>query len=188
MTGAGLATWLWGSPWVHPAPWFSFSPLLLGHVYSVLLGATLGMVVALLTRPLTRRLRWARTLEAELTPLVRTLPSPAIFPLAILSALSEELLFRSLLQPALGLFGQALVFGLMHQIRGPARWIWVAWAGLMGLCLGTLYAATGSIGGPIVAHAVVNAMNLRYLKNHEPPVATRTPLGGVLGPSTLTHR
>jgi uncharacterized protein len=178
---AGTAAYfLWGSLWLHPEPWFSAAEAT-RHLLSGAIGTALGLAVSGLTPIMTRNFRWARTLQGELLPQVRTLPPGLIVPLAVLAALGEELTFRSLLQPWAGLWASSLLFGLVHQIPGPARWIWATWAGTMGLCLGLLFEATGSVVGPILAHAIVNAMNFRYLRHSEPPVATRTPLGGILG-------
>jgi membrane protease YdiL (CAAX protease family) len=99
--------------------------------------------------------------------------------MAALSAFGEEMLFRGLLGPAIGVVPQALVFGAAHQISGPSRWVWVAWATLVGLALGGMFQLTGSLIGPIAAHALVNALNLAYLKAHDP--APRRSLGGLLG-------
>jgi hypothetical protein len=44
---------------------------------------------------------------------------------------------------------------------------------------GVVFAATGSLLGPIVAHAVINGFNLNYLQNH--PEVSRRGLGGLLG-------
>jgi membrane protease YdiL (CAAX protease family) len=78
------------------------------------------------------------------------------------------LLFRGLFQPWIGLWPQAILFGLLHQLPGPSRWIWVSWAFLVGLALGALFELTGSLLGPLAAHALVNGVNLSFLKNHDP--------------------
>ncbi len=177
---AGFGAYSWHeSPWQYQDPWLELSPLA-AHGYSALLGLTWGLVVVLGTRSLVHRSAWARTLHAELRPLAQGLPGGAILTLALLSALGEELLFRSLLQPATNLGVQAVVFGLVHQLPGRARWIWVAWATIMGLALGALFALTGSLAGPVLAHALINGMNLRFLQTHDvaPP---RRGLGGILG-------
>ena len=70
--------------------------------------------------------------------------------------------------PWLGVLPAAAIFGLAHQIRGPSRWVWVGWASAVGLGLGALFAATGSLLGPFLAHALVNAVNLSFLRDHEP--------------------
>jgi uncharacterized protein len=177
-----VAAALWGSAWAHPDPWLSVS----GEVrllFSLSLGAVLGVGVVLLSDSLSRSPAWARTLADELAPIARSIPPELSLPLALLSALGEELLFRAALMPVLGLVGSSIVFGLLHQMRGPARLAWTLTATWMGLCLGALYVGVGSIWGPILAHAIINAMNLRMLRRREAPTATRTPLGGVLGSS-----
>jgi len=173
------AYWIHGDVLLASAPWLELSPLA-AHAYGGLLGVTLGLVVARLTPAWVSRSTWARQLEAELSPLARGLPPGAILAVACLSALGEELLFRALLLPLVGLLPQAALFGLAHQLPGRARWIWVLWASIMGVVLGALYRTTGSILGPILAHAIINALNLRYMQNHE-VIATPRPLGGVLG-------
>jgi membrane protease YdiL (CAAX protease family) len=109
----------------------------------------------------------------------RGLSPTSIVVLALLSALGEELLFRGLLAPLIGLVPQALLFGVAHQIPGSSRWVWIAWATAVGLALGALFQLSGSLLGPILAHALINALNLSYLKAHDP--APRPALGGLLG-------
>src|SRR5262249_38367946 len=77
----------------------------------------------------------------------------------------------------IGLLPQALLFGAAHQIAGPSRWVWMAWATVVGLCLGAMFQLTGSLVGPLLAHALVNALNLAYLKSHDP--APQHGLGGL---------
>ena len=55
----------------------------------------------------------------------------------------------------------------------------MAWATVMGLLFGILFAATGSLVGPIVAHAIINAANLRFLRDNDPEAVPK-PLGGLL--------
>ena len=167
-----------GSPLIHPAPWLALEPRA-SHAYSCLLGLGFGLALALSTRAMVPRFRWAQRLHEELRPFARDMTMTSIAMLAVLSSLGEELLFRGLLQPWLGIAAQALLFGLLHQIRGPSRWVWVVWATLVGLGLGAIFELTGSLIGPLVAHGVVNYLNLSYLKSHDP--APRRGLGGLLG-------
>jgi membrane protease YdiL (CAAX protease family) len=145
-----------------------------------MIGLALGSLVVMLTRPMVARLAWARALHLELRPIARGITTTGIVVLALLSAIGEELLFRGLLHPWLGLWPQALIFGLVHQLPGKSRWVWVAWASLMGVLLGSIFELTGSLLGPIVAHAVINGFNLQYLKTYDPDPTPR-PLGGLLG-------
>jgi membrane protease YdiL (CAAX protease family) len=147
------------------------------HVYSLVAGLGFGLIVVALSRLSVQRFVWAQRLHRELRPFARGLDATGIVVLALLSAAGEELLFRGLLQPWMGVWPQALLFGLVHQMPGPSRWIWVSWAFGVGLALGVLFEVTGSLLGPIAAHALVNGLNLQFLKSHEPaPSSRREPL------------
>lgn len=156
-----------GWPWIHPSPWLTLPPLA-ALLMSAALGLTLAAGVVVTTRIAVARFSWARRLHAELRPVARDFSLGQILLLAGLSSLGEELLFRGLLTPLLGVPLSAILFGLMHQMRGPSRWVWIGWAVGVGAGLGAIFAATGSLVGPVLAHAVVNAVNLSYLRDHDP--------------------
>ena len=178
-SAAVALVWRTGSPFVHPAPILALGAPT-SHLYSVLLGAVLGAAIVMSTRISVARFEWARRLHRELRPVARAMSGTGIVALALLSALGEELLFRGLLQPWIGIVPQAILFGLLHQVRGSSRWVWVVWAIVVGVVLGAIYSVTGSLAGPIVAHALVNGLNLAYLKAHDPEPQRRA-LGGLLG-------
>jgi membrane protease YdiL (CAAX protease family) len=173
-----LAIALRGAPPFSMPAWLPLSPPS-DVLYSLGLGTCLGLLVAVGTRFCVPRFAWAKNLHRELRPLTRGLSGFGIVGLAATSALGEELLFRGLLQPWLGLWLQALLFGVLHQLTGPSRWVWAGWATLVGLALGAIFALTGSVAGPFAAHALINGLNLSYLRSHdtEPPPG----LGGLLG-------
>lgn len=171
--------WRDGLPYAFQDPWLTL-PSGASHTYSALIGLAFGALVVVLTKPMVAKLSWARNLHNELRPLARGISTVGIVMLAALSALGEELLFRGLLQPFMGLVPQAVVFGLVHQIPGKSRWVWVVWATVMGLLLGATFQLTGSLLGPVLAHAVINGFNLHYLKTHDPSSRPK-PLGGLLG-------
>jgi uncharacterized protein len=174
-----LATfWRGGSPLLHPDPWLMLEPAT-RHVYSALWGLAFGGLLVVCTRFAVTRYAWARDLHSALRPFASGMSPLAIVVLALLSAFGEEMLFRGLLAPSIGVLPQALIFGAAHQIRGPSRWVWVSWASVVGLALGAMYQLTGSLIGPLTAHALVNALNLAYLKSHDP--TPRHALGGLLG-------
>ena len=79
-----------------------------------------------------------------------------------------------------GLIASSLAFGLLHQMRGSVRWVWAAWATVMGLLFGALFLATGSLLGALVAHAAINVTNLRFLRDTDVDVPKRRHLGGLL--------
>ena len=145
------------------------------------LGVCIGAVTIGATRALVRRAEWARALHAALRPAVYGASDGMLLALAVASATGEELLFRGLLVPTIGVLASSLVFGALHQIRGPGRWGWIGWAALMGLLFGLLFMATGSLVGPLVAHAAINHGNLRFLRDNDPdPQPPSRSLGGLL--------
>jgi membrane protease YdiL (CAAX protease family) len=176
-----------GSPLGFPEPWLELSAAE-ALVYSTLLGAAFGALITIGTRLVVPRASWARKLHHTLRPFARGLSTGGVVVLALLSSIGEELLFRGFLLPLLGqwleagpaVVAQALLFGLAHQVPGPSRWVWVAWATVMGACLGAMFALTGSLLGPLVAHALINGFNLAFLRQHDPEAARRR-LGGLLG-------
>lgn len=173
MGGVALALiFAMGTPLLHPTPSVEMKVWALdessAHLWSLMGGLIFGVFVIALSRVTVQRFEWARRLHLELRPFAQGLDRTGIIVLALLSAAGEELLFRGLLQPWMGLLPQAVLFGLVHQMPGPSRWIWVTWALSVGLVLGALFELTGSLLGPIAAHALVNGLNLNFLKHHEP--------------------
>jgi membrane protease YdiL (CAAX protease family) len=120
-------------------------------------------------------------LHADLRPAVRDTSDATLLVLGLSSGIAEELFFRGVLAPALGLLVSSIAFGALHRLRGRVGWIWASWAAVMGLLFGALFFATGSLVGPIVAHASINVVNLRFLRDTD--VEPRKPrrLGGLLG-------
>lgn len=143
------------------------------------LGVLLGSLTILSTRVLLRRFPWARALHRALRPAVHGSGDGGLCLVAVASATGEELLFRGLLVPIAGVALSSIVFGALHQIPGRARWGWMAWATVMGLLFGSMFAATGNLAGPLVAHAAINLHNLRFLRDND-PTPRRESLGGLL--------
>ena len=145
-------------------------------------GAVLAVATVRATRTFVKRWGWAKLLLSDLRPGVRNAGNATLVVLGIASGVAEELFFRGLLAPALGLLLSSLAFGALHQLRGRAGWIWSGWAGVMGVLFGGLFLATGSLLGPIVAHVAINVVNLRFLRDTDvsPPRTRR--LGGLLAP------
>lgn len=163
--------------------WIPFDSVFPGasHVVSLAFGAMLAFGTIKATRQFVRRWGWARALHSHLRPSVSHAGGGTILVLGIASAGSEELFFRGLLAATFGVIVSSLAFGLLHQMRGRVRWAWAGWATVMGLLFGSLFLATGSLVGPLLAHAAINVMNLRFLRDTdiEPPKTRH--LGGLLG-------
>jgi uncharacterized protein len=94
-----------------------------------------------------------------LGPLTRS----EILILAAASSVGEEVFFRGALLPAAGLWASSAIFALLHV--GPKlRFLpWTLSSFVAGMVFGQLFLWTGDLGGPVVAHFTVNALNLRYL-------------------------
>lgn len=95
-------------------------------------------------------------LELVLKPLLW----PDLIWLGLLPGMSEELLFRGVMLPALGLNITAVVvssvcFGILH-LSGLQQWPYAIWATMVGLLLGYSALATGNLLVPIIAHVVTN--------------------------------
>ncbi|HAA32794.1 MAG TPA: CPBP family intramembrane metalloprotease [Cyanobacteria bacterium UBA8553] len=98
-------------------------------------------------------------LQMVLKPLIL----PDIIWLGLLPGMSEELLFRGVMLPAIGLnaiglVATSLVFGILH-LSGPQQWPYVVWASIIGLLLGYSALATDNLLVPIVAHVCTNLLS-----------------------------
>lgn len=160
--------------WTAPTP-------LARHGVSLALGVVLGGATIQLTRVFVRRFAWAKVLRDELRK--NALGKGACVVLGIGAAASEELFFRGLCTTTIGLVLSSLFFGLLHGSGGAARWAWMTWATVMGLAFGALFVATGSLVGPFVAHAMINVVNARLLRDGEDVPEKPRQLGGLLGGS-----
>jgi membrane protease YdiL (CAAX protease family) len=86
-----------------------------------------------------------------------------IIVISVLAGLGEELLFRGVLQPLIGLPLASLVFGVVH-VGGRGFVGYGVWAACIGALFGWLMVATGGLLAPIVAHAVYDALALAYVR------------------------
>lgn len=80
------------------------------------------------------------------------------FGLAIGAAVSEEIFFRGFLQPRIGLWGQAIFFGIAHLSYVNVLEVVVTFA--LALLFGALYRKTGNLLAPIAAHFLFNLLML----------------------------
>ena len=102
-----------------------------------------------------------------LAPLV---PSDSIW-IGLLPGMSEELLFRGVMLPAIGLNTTGLVvsslcFGVLHM-SSQQQWPYAIWASVIGLLLGGSALMTGNLLVPIVAHITTNFVSSLFWKLHQ---------------------
>ncbi len=126
----------------------------------VMWGVGAGMALAAAGQAVTRLTAWGRRLQAVIGRLVGGIhPLDAVL-LAALSAVAEELVFRGMLLPYLGLWVSSALFGLAHLVPREGLWPWSAWTAGAGIVLGWIALRTGGLLAPMTAHFLVNAVGL----------------------------
>jgi uncharacterized protein len=96
-------------------------------------------------------------------PLFEHVTAWQIVVVSVLAGMAEELLFRGVLQPLIGLPLASLVFGAVH-VGGRGFVGYGAWAACIGALFGWLMVETEGLLAPIVAHAVYDAFALAYVR------------------------
>ncbi len=79
---------------------------------------------------------------------------------AVLAPIDEEIMFRGLLVPRIGIVAAAIIFALPHVTYGSTFYIEVIAAFVFGVLSGYAYKKTGSLYPSIVAHIMVNTLSL----------------------------
>jgi len=175
---AGLLLVAWGlGSWLQVSPFSRLHPTLPALVWGVagslplLLG--LGWMVTT-ERPAVRRL--VELVAEGLAPQLARGSLLVLAALALVAGLSEEALFRGVIQealqqrvsPAVALVLTSLVFGLVHFASST----YVLFAAAMGFYLGSLFLLTENLLAPIVAHSVYDLAALIWVARQAPPVQT----------------
>lgn len=137
-------------------------------LHSVLLGAALGATVGLFTGVIAWRRKAARTgLPAHLSVLLPGTRTEKIWflVLSLCAGIGEEIVYRGFLIMFLhevlpvGTYGQAIglaafIFAIGHAYAGGSA---VAITGVIGVFLGIIFVATGSLIPGIIYHALADA-------------------------------
>ena len=131
-------------------------------------GVGLGLLLVGASRFAERHFRWARVLSEEFRVALGPMDRQTIVAAAILSGVAEEALFRAVLQPALGLWVAAAIFGLLHVGPNPRFVPWTVMAFVVGVLFGGLFAWYGNAWACMWAHALVNLLNLDALARERP--------------------
>lgn len=135
-----------------------------GTAEALLLGLGIALGITVLSS-LVYRLwpAYRQSADYYLQMVLKPLVLPDLIWLGLLPGMSEELLFRGVMLPAVGLnatgvVASSLLFGVLH-LSGPQQWPYVVWATAVGLLLGFSALATGNLLVPIVAHIVTNLLS-----------------------------
>jgi uncharacterized protein len=155
-----------GAVWLyfHPLPYELKTSLLSLCLTAVALVVGLLGAAWLLEKTLPSFRYASSLLEQALSRFHITLPFA--FALAALSSVSEELFFRGALMPLLGVWGQALVFGLLHPMPRRAL-IYTVFTFVAGVCFGYATLLTGSLYPAIAAHFFINLQGFLELRKKQ---------------------
>lgn len=137
-------------------------------VRDVSVGIAVGLALVVATR-IASRLGWLGGLERSIAEHIGPLRPLTCIVLAAGSSIGEELVFRAILQESWGLAIASLSFAAAHVPVEKSMATWPAFALIAGLLFGGLYAWSGAALAGIVAHFVVNAVNLRWLAERAEP-------------------
>jgi membrane protease YdiL (CAAX protease family) len=130
-------------------------------------GLGAGAALVALSRAWTARSEAGRALAAELARVLGPLSGGRALAFAAASGLAEEAFFRGALQPQVGALAATLIFAAAHFVPAPRLRVWSLFALLAGAAFAALFAWTGDLLAPALAHVLVNALNLRWLGSPE---------------------
>jgi membrane protease YdiL (CAAX protease family) len=163
--------------WIVAKLWLHWSNIILfkwhWHEQDLLLGIGLGLIITILSSLAYRFLpNYRKSADYYLEMVLKPLAIPDLIWLGLLPGLSEELLFRGVMLPALGadhlaVIVSSLCFGVLH-LSGPQQWPYVIWATLIGVILGYSALLSGNLLLPIVAHIVTNLFSSYLWKMKNP--------------------
>jgi uncharacterized protein len=131
---------------------------------SLLLGGAIGLGITALSAVAYRAWdAYRRSADFYLDLVIKPLHWADLIWLGILPGMSEELLFRGVMLPAIGLTWYGILmtsacFGVLH-FSGNQHWSYVVWAIAIGILLGYSAVVTGNLMVPIVAHTTTNLVS-----------------------------
>jgi membrane protease YdiL (CAAX protease family) len=165
--GLGAAALAWASLRGQPNIWQlpgHGEPLVLA---GIAMGILLGLAIVFVSRLALYRFDWARALHRDFRGLLNPMSDVEIVVLAGASSVGEEMFFRGALLPAIGLVGSSVLFALLH-IGPKARHLpWTVSSLVAGVMFGAIFTWTGDLTGPVLAHFLVNFLNLRHVAQYE---------------------
>jgi len=145
-------------------------PLKLNY-YHVVIGFSLGLCISLLSLFFHRSVSLFReSADLNMTQIVAPLKYQDLIWLGILPGLSEELLFRGILLPTIGLnwLGitiSSLIFGILH-LSQPRYYLYALWAILVGVVFALAILITHNLLTVVLAHITTNILSAWLWKSH----------------------
>ncbi|TAE61884.1 MAG: CPBP family intramembrane metalloprotease [Nostocales cyanobacterium] len=159
--------------WIVAKLWLRFGNFPLFRLYwspiDLCIGLGLGVIITLLSG-LTYRFftPYRQSADYYLEMVLKPLVLPDLIWLGLLPGLSEELLFRGVMLPALGanhiaVIVSSMCFGVLH-LSGAEQWPYVIWATIIGILLAYSALFTGNLLVPIIAHILTNMLSSYFWK------------------------
>ena len=131
----------------------------------LLFGVGAGMMIIALWRVARAWIPAMTRVEAWMLETIGPLDGSEVFALALISGFSEELFFRGAMQSSWGWGWSLAAFTLLHWGPGRDFRYWTLFALLAGGVFSFLTLSRGNLLAAIVAHIVVNGINMRLLMN-----------------------
>lgn len=164
-------SWVGGLRGRHPLDeWFRASPS--EALLDIVLGLFLGTIASVLGWVFGQRYAWFKGIRQRLVMMLdlKRYHWQHHVILALLAAIPEEIFFRGALQPVVGLWLGALIFGALHAMT-PAYFVYASSAGLL---LGLLANWHATLYLPIAAHFAVDLVTLSLLARWARTEASQT--------------
>jgi membrane protease YdiL (CAAX protease family) len=167
--GMGAAALAWSSLRGQPNVWhLAGQPPAISMTFAgILCGLAAGLAIVFASRMALYRFDWARALHRELRHLLFPLQDFEIVVLAAASSVGEEMFFRGALLPVVGLVTSSAIFALLHIGPKLRHLPWTFSSFLAGLLFGAMFLWTGDLTGPVLAHFLINFLNLRHVAQVE---------------------
>jgi membrane protease YdiL (CAAX protease family) len=134
------------------------------------IGVGIGLTVVLISRFLDHHFAWSREMNRTLRRILGNIRPVDALMFAVLSGIGEEIMFRGVLLPWIGLAASSLLFGVIHgftpgspsQMAAAMRQFLplIIAATVMGFAFGYTVEYTGNILAAVVAHFTINFLNL----------------------------
>jgi len=149
-----------GLPWIRWVQGRDVLQALVGSALpqGLLYGGGLGLLITGVVWPFFRHVPAGQAVLHRLNAMLdfQQLRVRDIMLIALSAGVGEEVLFRGVLQPHLGVWPTSILFGALH----PLSWWYMLYGTGAGLLLGYLAIITEGLLAPIVCHTVVDGLLL----------------------------
>ncbi len=157
------ATWIFFFPKDNVIQYFNFSlPILFQGLLTGLGLALAGYGFYRFAKKTKKFYAAVELFEYVLSPTFKNLIFIDIVILSLVAGFNEEIFFRGLLFPKVGLILSSLAFGVLH-FPGKKYWIYAVWATGSAALFAYLFFLSNSLLVPIIGHAVNNLIGMILL-------------------------